>query len=791
MNFLYLGTSRDLKYSHMLKGCVGPNHKIITKGSSTNYMTDVTRAVVEVQHKYNTHVHGIICSDPVMLNRYLKVAYGRSVAEKDPATLHKYQGAMFEHKVTLTSGTEYNLPVVIITSPEHLAYDRSKKFLTAMYISKLWNPEYFTAPKLLWSVGDEETLPEIYKMFSAPNCILCAIDIETRNAEVDPRLTSDAFIEDVPIKGMTFIGHGRSATGKAARLANLFPHITMVGYTGIFRTDTGALHSYTVVIPMTSPKLYAWIQKFNLIDAPKVFHNGLYDNAWLLRFNAPVNNWAFDTYGLMHSWYVELPRSLAATSALVLRNHMYWKDESESNMKEYCAKDCHATAWSCIAMIQQMPDWAKKNFLITFKKVFPALTCNLEGWAENEERSRELWQKYKDKIVEDQLWWDRAVVPNFNTGSPPQVKKLMANILGMPLKSTDKKSLEGQLHKHPMWRMFIEKLFETRHSKKADSTYMNIELFCGRVLYGIDPFGTDTSRSACKASPFWCGTQIQNIPVYAKYKFEFDQGWNGVAIDNEQSESRTTAYITGDEALIDAVENSKDFHTRNASRFFGIPEEELWEMKTSNPDLYKKYRNKIGKRVNHGANYNMMENTLIATMTPLGIIEAKAALKLPAKWTFKQVASYLLQCFDQAYPKIRSKEPGGYHRYIIDTVRNEHKLTTPNGWTRYTFLNPGPEPENKLDLNALVAHLPQGWSVQLIDKAFFKVWHELQITRNMIRVKAQVHDEIIYQVRPEHEAESIAYASKVMAEPQEVNGRIMVIPNAPKGNARFWNDLKD
>jgi len=43
-----------------------------------------------------------------------------------------------------------------------------------------------------------------------------------------------------------------------------------------------------------------------------------------------------------------------------------------------------------------------------------------------------------------------------------------------------------------------------------------------------------------------------------------------------QAEARYTAYLSGDEALIHAVDCGKDFHSLNASAFFGVPYEEIY-----------------------------------------------------------------------------------------------------------------------------------------------------------------------------------------------------------------------
>lgn len=755
---------------------------------------DIVATVRKANQLKSMHIHGIITSDPVILQLLLKKEHSIDLSNKSEVTLNKYQGAMFSMACTSLDGTGYRLPVVVIDPPDKLSYSMKQRFLTEKFISKLYDRSWFTAPQLDWELGQEETLARQYKEFNVSNCILIGVDIETKLLELDPKITKVSHINDVPLAGTYYTGAARTGTGaKAQRQAELSPIITCVGYCGVFTKPDGSLYSKTVVIPMKTQQQYRWMKKFNQLPAPKSMQNGRYDSSYFLRYDAPLYNWVYDTYGLMHCWMVELPRNLAMVSALCIRNHMYWKDESSGNLYEYNAKDCHATAWSTLVLLSSVPEYAHTNYVSIFKQVFPCISCGIEGWLEDSEEATNLWRSYQDEIVADKQWWNTVIKQDFNVRSPNQVKQLFQSVLRTGVKKTDKIALTGIVHKHPLWRLMVDKLLQTRKYMKADSTYLNVTTFVGRIMYELDPFGTDTGRFSSKDSNFWCGTQIQNIPAYVKSMFIADDGWELGAIDNAQSESRTTAYITGDPALIDAVENAPDFHTRNCSIFFGIPEEELFHLKETNLPLYKKYRNKIGKRVNHGANYNMGESVLINTMTPEGIIEAKHTLQLPSDYTFEMVAKYLLHCFDRAYPLIRSKEEGGYHKQIIDEVAATSTLVTPNGWTRFTFHRPA---DSKKDLNALVAHKPQSWSVMIINEAFFDAWWKYQIAENKCRIKAQVHDEIVFQTRPQDTQYVNDGISALMKRPNPVtlpNGTEMemIIPNDPVPPAQRWSQLKD
>jgi len=209
-------------------------------------------------------------------------------------------------------------------------------------------------------------------------------------------------------------------------------------------------------------------------------------------------------------------------------------------------------------------------------------------------------------------------------------------------------------------------------------------------------------------------------------------------LDNEQSESRCTAYLSGDENLISAVESSKDLHGINAERFFGISYNEIISPtgEVLNYDIRQ-----LAKRINHGANYNMGWYVLLITMGYENVDKAKQLLGLPKWWNRQRVCEYLLDVYDKAYPDVRSI----WYQSIKDTVRATSKLVSPLGWTRYCFGNPE---KSKLDLNALVAHPPQNLSVAIINEALKDIFWKIQIQNPKdFRLKAQGHDSIFSQIR--------------------------------------------
>jgi hypothetical protein len=161
-----------------------------------------------------------------------------------------------------------------------------------------------------------------------------------------------------------------------------------------------------------------------------------------------------------------------------------------------------------------------------------------------------------------------------------------------------------------------------------------------------------------------------------------DEGFYLAECDLEQAETRDTAYITGDKNLIAVINGPRDFHSHNVEAFFGLPYDTIYDAKTKKV-LNKPIRN-TGKRVNHGANYNMGPDVLVDTMGEEAVYEAARLLKLPRQWTAREIAEHFLKGFDKTYPTIR----GEYHVWVINQILTTRLLKGATGWTRYCFDNP-------------------------------------------------------------------------------------------------------
>lgn len=583
--------------------------------------------------------------------------------------------------------------------------------------------------------------------------------------------------------------------------------ITCIAFSGLHRS--GQIRTY--LWGCNSEGFIHEIRQVLALPVPKIFQNGLYDNAYLLRFSCPANNWFWDTYIAAHAHYSELPRDLGFLAAYHIRDFQFWKKEGKNarNLEEYhryCAKDAYATLCVAISQMLQMPAWAKKNYATNFGNVFPCAFANFYGIRVDQKKLAIIRKEEEIEVASLRRRLEiMTSTEGFNAGSWQQVQKLFM-MYGIYEKNsrgekiglkTDEKTLQEIADLHPLLERFVGTILDYRESAKALSTYYtptllgNTGIHSGedqdpyspdaRLLYALDPAGTDTSRLACRESNFWCGNQIQNQPEYAKKFLQAEPGfWIG-EVDNEQSETRCTAYISQDANLLLAVESDRDFHTGNIERFLGIPYETcIAEARRCKEKGIKYDLRELTKRINHGKSYNMGWKVFARTVGPKFIRMARSNLNLPSSWSVRQVCEYLLGLFDKAFPGIQGK----WYKDVIREIAFTNMLVAPTGWTRYFFTQPS---VSKPALNAAVAHGPQCTSVQIINKGFRRVFREIQLREpNDFRLMAQVHDSILFQARKERFQEFSDRVQKCMENPVIIHGRYMLIPTAAKNCKEYW-----
>ncbi len=743
---LFLGTVEDTPYITRLKKLVGGMTCVVVSAPISTW--------AEVKHMCQKR--DITCVFSTSLTLLKKLTF----LESGSPSIDNYAGSLFERD---------GIEILFIDPLAQLVSLPYGEFLTGHFLTKLHAPELWLDTQIpalaafnysLYEPGNAE---ETYNKFSMAWLLAC--DIETIKTPLS---------------------------------------ITCIGFTAIFPDFTTA--SY--VIPLEDMYAYIWIRKFLELPAAKIFQNGKYDVSYLSRFDLVPHNYLWDTATYFHCLFSELPKDLGFLQAFFVRKAQYWKDLADSGNRAdyylYNAKDTWGTALAFLGMMLTAPTYAKNNYLQEFPTVFPCHLSEMTGIKHDAEMCASQETKYNSLIkTQTAELAVMAATPGFNSNSHVQVKKLMEICGSKDLaSSSDEKTLNKFAFRHPLNAVLADKILEIRGNRKLVSTYLDQEkTFHGRILYSLNPHGTDTGRLASKEHHFWTGLNIQNIPRGSEVKCTLvaDTDFILYECDLEQAESRDTAHIAGDESLIAAVSGTKDFHSVNAAAFFGRTYESIYDQSTRK--TIDKVLRDLAKRVNHGANYLMGPDVLVDTMGLINIYKAAAALRMPKFWSPKQIAENLLERFHKTYPFLGQVFYPGVVKEVMSTGFLASQAThsvpyqaTNKGWTRRCFQDPQ---KNKRAKNAYVAHGPQSLNAMTLNKAYMKVFYELAIHPehyNNFRLHAQVHDSILFSVRKGHEelAERVKAAMEI---PVTIKGydekiRTFTVPAALSEGGYRWSDTK-
>lgn len=749
-NILFHCTPGEENYLKLLKPILAGKANV----ALTNTVPDVSWVQIAMTAKEKNCTRIASTSE-----KFLKL-----VVDDKSAKLDFYAGSLIDK-----GGYE----ILFLDPVEHLLTVPYGKFLYERFLSKFLRPtDWMQIPEFKWQLFEPSQADALLDLFATASLI--AIDIETAD---EPECS-----------------------------------ITCVGYSAVhIDVRSSQFTVTTVVVPYTDTYCLAFSRKLSGLPVPKVFQNGKYDNSHLLRYNCPTTNWAFDTINLFHSWYSELPKDLGFITACMLRKAKYWKDLKHTTdlqqYYEYNARDAFNTAMSCLALLMEMPDWAINNFLMEMPVVIPSLLAEVTGMLGDvqavkklEGQLQSLYEGEREKIQ------TMVANKNFNPGSWQQLQKLWVVLGSGDITSTDKIAMDKIASRNPLNARLIYAIKTYKENKRLDSTYVDeSKLWHRRWFWAQNPHGTDTGRNASRESQYSTrsikrGLQIHNIPrdkrdprdkspIRIKDQFVADPGFYLGEADMEQNEARGTAYLSGDKALITTVEGTRDFHGVNASLFFGVPYEEI--IGPNGEKLNVELRDDIGKRINHGANYNMGPQVLLDTMGVANVLKAKKLLKLPAYWGLLDVAAHLLQLFDNTYKVVRDKQNGWYAKCINDVV-GSHFLIGPTGWHRYCFGDPR---KNKHWLNAYVAHPPQSLAAMLLNAAYVLVFSNVWLlNQNDFKLGPQIHDSIVFQYRIgyEHLAWEVKKCLEMRTQVTDTFGitRTLFVPVALKGSGERWSELK-
>jgi DNA polymerase I-like protein with 3'-5' exonuclease and polymerase domains len=691
----------------------------------------------------------------------------------------------------------YEFPVVVCNSLTHTQSLDHGSWLLGIDIDKLKDSKKPPAPFSYTTLENIQDFEDAFKFLS--HCVLIAYDIETKTygGTSDKEFEEGDWSEKMPEAGDTLI--------------------TCATYCGLHKN--GEIKSF--VLPFIDFDINHWqdetsyaeaillLRRINALDIPKVMHNGMYDSTHSICYHAEPKHWTLDTMALFHSEYSSLPKSLDFVASVKLPDYIQWKGEAESSSKNkdikaywgYNAKDGFYTLRICIEQLRKMPPYARTNYAKQFPMVYPSLYCNFEGFRVDLQ-VRNTLRKAAVEVQVKALQRIRTMVASetFNPGSWQQVAYIIYDVFGATdpkigwkkdpktkkrvkqTRGTNEKNLLAVGEQHPLLLRLTDAIISYREQQKAIGTYFDFALKNGRLYWALNPFGTDTNRMACTGSSFWCGTQVQNIPPYAKGMLIAEDGWELMEADQSQSDARGTAYLSQDLALIAALEApNRDFYTSLGTLFFAIPYEKV----------SKAFRNAVLKKIVHGTNFMMgaatfvenagVQNLLIGAHV-LGAPVTMKAKPGPGELSIKAFAEQLLESYHKPFARVRK-----WYQEVKSEIRTTHLLKSPSGHTRYFF---GDIDKKYQIFSSAVAHGPQHLTGAVLNRGFWKIWKLQKANPATLRMKAQIHDSALQQFKVEIQEYYVGGILAAMDNPLTVNGRLLKIPVDYK-LGQSWGNMKE
>lgn len=561
-----------------------------------------------------------------------------------------------------------------------------------------------------------------------------------------------------------------------------------------------------------------------------VFHNGTYDNSYLIKYSCPAWAYRWDTQYLFYSMHSLSRKALWHVSSSVNPMYKYWKEEirggeeddldvKESGMPHtvdgykrylrYCALDSFQTLTNLFYMLQLINfhyKWAPRNYGQIHRLNLIYMEMQFHSFPVDREHLTQIIQgksikSNKVKALFEYIFAD--ALPNFNINSVVTKRKIFYDLLkadpvGGAL-STDADTLSQLAKQHPLIEWFANKLKEYQENNKFVSDFGKL-LNTTTISCKLNATGTITSRANAKATDFNKGRNLQNITAEIREAFVAPQGYLIADIDYSQADTYFVAAST-DEKMFQVVTDDRDTHAVHASQVFGIPYEEVLAHKGD-----KHSARKLVKPISHGGNYFMTARTMYARLLTeigtTGLQQMAERLGLPKP----KVTKDFIKLCEIALHRYRAQYPKLLHwHYTLygEQTANQGLISTAFGFTTWFPIKMDKE---KVDgvLRQIAAYKGQGGTAGLMNRflvntyfegrsqefdsmeypEYGKLMKEALKAGDFIPV-VQVHDSIVFFIR-ETRLQLLDIVMKQMMAPINYNGHQFHVPVECEVG-RFWS----
>ena len=320
----------------------------------------------------------------------------------------------------------------------------------------------------------------------------------------------------------------------------------------------------------------------------------------------------------------------------------------------------------------------------------------------------------------------------FNIASPKQLGEILFDHLGLIDKAkktktgqykTDEQTLSTLEGKHPI----IGDILAWREATKLKSTYLDalpqhIVTSTGRIHTHFHQLVAATGRLA-SSDP-----NLQNIPVRSeagrgiRKAFVPRHGFTLLSCDYSQIELRVMAALANDATMIEAFKNNADIHTITAAKVFSV----------TNDDVTNDMR-RTAKMVNFGIIYGI---SAFGLSQRLAIPRAEAAS--------------IIETYFREYPAIKA-----FMENTIAEARERGFVETLSGRRRhFADINSGNQNIRSNAERAAINTPIQGTAADMIKLAMIRI-DQLLGSSYKSRMLLQVHDELVFDLAPDEEAELV------------------------------------
>jgi DNA polymerase-1 len=403
-------------------------------------------------------------------------------------------------------------------------------------------------------------------------------------------------------------------------------------------------------------------------------------------------------------------------------------------LTEYAAEDADVT-WQLAEKIRpQLAESRQDRILEKIEApLLPVLTrMEMEGIAIDTGALASIGIELQQQIDQLAQSIQQHAGRTFNIASPKQLGEILFDHLSLIDKAkktktgqykTDEQTLSTLEGKHPI----VSDILAWREATKLKSTYLDalpqhIVQSTGRIHTHFHQLVAATGRLA-SSDP-----NLQNIPVRSeagrgiRKAFVPRKGFTLLSCDYSQIELRVMAALANDATMIEAFKNNADIHTITAAKVFGVANDAVT---------------------------NDMRRT--AKMVNFGIIYGISAFGLSQRLAIPRAeAASVIDAYFREYPAIKA-----FMENTIADARERGYVETLSGRRRhFADINSGNQNIRSNAERAAINMPIQGTAADMIKLAMIRI-DQLLGSSYKSRMLLQVHDELVFDLAPDEEAELV------------------------------------